>query len=58
MKDEQIDAVARRVVEILRAEREGAVRAALRGLAARIADIEAHAASAQEHLDCLRETGM
>lgn len=55
MTSEQIDAVAHRVVEILRVEREAATRAALQGLAARVAEIAANAELATEHLECLME---
>lgn len=53
MTNEQIDAVARRVVEMLRAERDGVARAALRGLSARLDDIAAQIESARDHIDRL-----
>lgn len=49
MTTEQIDAVARRVVELLRGERDRALRAALRGLAARVADVRELLADIEDH---------
>lgn len=53
MTNDQIEAVARRVVEMLRAEREGADRAALEGLQSSLTAAAAEVGTAIDHLAAL-----